>query len=165
MKIGKQKPCLTRGQQGALSAPPRVGLSHARPSATPGPAPAPRSGDSPGRTGVGTLIFPPREQTQVSYTGRRLYHQRRPGSPEGLRRSLGRRPHGEVQTCAPGGRFSPRPATAQPMRGCRSATHGKPPHFRLPASSNGLFRTALPTPFLYDRAFFLLFSVLAYGSP
>lgn len=88
MKISQQKPCLPRGQKGALSALPRVGLSHARPLATPGPASAPRSMDSPGgRTGGwgvgGTLTFPPREQTQVSYTGRwTLYHQR-PGKPRG----------------------------------------------------------------------------------
>ena len=83
MKISQQKPCLPRGQEGALSALPRVGLSLARPLATPGPASAPRSVDSPGgRTGVGTLTFPPREQTQVSYTGRRtLYHQRRSQTP------------------------------------------------------------------------------------
>ena len=35
VKISKQKPCLTRGQKAALSALPRVGLSHARPLATP----------------------------------------------------------------------------------------------------------------------------------
>lgn len=59
---------------------------------------------------MGTLIFPPREQTQVSYTGgRTLYHQRRPGSPEGLRRSLHRRSHRKVPTSAPSRReiFSP----------------------------------------------------------
>lgn len=110
MKISKQKPCLTRGQKGARSALPRVGLNHARPLGDPRTGAGPRSVDSPGkRAGMGTLIFPPREQTPVSYPGRRtLYHQRRPGRPEGLRRSLDRRPYGKVQTCAPGRRDSMR---------------------------------------------------------
>ena len=37
------------------------------------------------------------------------------------------------------GRFSPHPATAQPMRDCHNSASEKPLHFKLPVSSNGLF--------------------------
>lgn len=145
MKISQQKPCLPRGQKGALSALPRVGLSHARPLATPGPASAPRSMDSPGgRTvgggGGGDLDLP----AQGANPG--LLHRKvdsLPPAPGEAPRACGAAsiadPTGGGRPAPQaGGRFSPRPATAQPMRGCRSATNGKPPHFRLPASSNGL---------------------------
>lgn len=168
MKISKQKPCLPRGRKGARSTLRGSVSATPDPWETPGPAPALGPWTLQAAERDGDLDLPaqganpgllPRKADSTTSAAREV--PRACGAASTADPTAKCRPAPQA-----GGRFSPRPATAQPTRGRHSATNGEPPHCRLPAGSGGsLSRTALQPPFSSDRAFSLLCSALACGSP